>query len=155
VEMKSDSKDKKRRKKKGEGRRGEDYWIWQLIIHGTLNFEWNIYTAETRDGPIWSFRLWLRFRQHHQQQTNKQQLLLPYVKYRIKYWRATNATVQDWQQFPNWCYCPGLATVPQLVLLSRIGSSSPNWVTGSRCDTYGGGADNNNNILALNQRLLQ
>jgi len=60
----------------------------------------------------------------------------------------TTTTTTTVRQIPNQiltgnkCYCPGLAAVPGLG-------------NGSRCDTYGGGADNNNNILALNQRLLR
>jgi hypothetical protein len=132
VEMKSDPKEKG--EKRGGGGvgagHGEDYWIWQLIIHRTLS---EIYMAETRDGPIWSFRLWLQFKHLADNTTNNNKQT------------TTTTTVR---QIPNQiltgnkCYCPGLAAVPGLG-------------NGSRCDTYGGGADNNNNILALNQRLLR
>ncbi len=100
-------------KRKGE-KRGrcaeEDYWIWQLIIHRTLS---EIYMAETRDGPIWSFHLWLRIQalgwQHHQQQTNIQ---TNYYYYHHHH-RTSNMESK---------------TNGQQMLLSRIDSSSPNWV---------------------------
>jgi hypothetical protein len=62
---------------------------------------------------------------HHQQQTNKQQLLPNQILT-----GATNATVQDWQQFPNWVTEAG-ATLMGVVLTTIIII-----------------------ILALNQRLL-